>query len=82
MKNYNKIVEQQDNIKADPDLEVQVRVLKRMNFRKASFVSDNIIRELRGGEKLTVLANKDEWLKVKDFKNVTGYVMSKYVEEV
>lgn len=83
MKNYNNVEKEQDDVKVDPDLITEVRAIKRMNFRREPGVYDNnIIRELRGGEKLTVLENKGEWLHVQDFRNVTGYVMTMYVEEV
>ena len=59
--------------------------IKKLNLRASASKDGSILRELTQGTKLLIIDHIREWTKVqyKDTdKNLIGYVMSEFVEEV
>lgn len=61
---------------AEPSIGTVTVVVDGLNFRVTASRDADLIRGLDAGEKLTLLAEQDGWLKVKDKNGKVGYVSS------
>lgn len=60
----------------EPSIGTVTVVVDGLNFRVTASRDADLIRGLDAGEKLTLLAEEDGWLKVKDKGGKVGYVSS------
>jgi len=61
---------------AEPSIGTVTVVVDGLNFRVTASRDADLIRGLDAGEKLTLLAEQDGWLKVKDKNGKVGFVSS------
>lgn len=61
---------------AQPSIGTVTVVVDGLNFRVSASRDADLIRGLDAGEKLSLLAEEDGWLKVKDNSGKVGYVSS------